>query len=83
MGEGQRERERENPKQAPCCQPRARHGAQSHEPGDHDLSQNQELDTLPTEPPGLNCYFSEVFWDNFTSDLSSNSFGSIRFIFIQ
>ena len=30
-GEGQREREREDPKQAPHCQHRARHGAQTHE----------------------------------------------------
>ena len=32
-------------KQAPCHQCRARRGAQSHEPRDHDLSENQELDT--------------------------------------
>ena len=25
---------------------------QSHEPGDHDLSQNQELEAPPTELPG-------------------------------
>ena len=45
VGEGQRERERENPKQALHCQHRARHGAQTHEPGDHDLSRNQESDS--------------------------------------
>ena len=39
-------RGRENLKQAPA-QLRAR----SHEPQDHDLSQNQELDVSPTEPP--------------------------------
>ena len=44
-GEG----ERENPKQALHCQPRARCGAQSYEPQDHDLSQNQESDAQPTE----------------------------------
>ena len=33
------------------CQHRAQHGAQSQEPGDHDLSPNQELDVQPTEPP--------------------------------
>ena len=39
--------ERENPKQALLCKCRAwRRGAWSHEPGDHDLSQNQELDAL-------------------------------------
>ena len=32
MGE---DKERENPKQVPCCQCRAQRGAQSHEPGDH------------------------------------------------
>ena len=37
-------RETENPKQPQC-------GAQSHEPWDHDLSQNQQLDTQPTKPP--------------------------------
>ena len=47
-----RERGRENLKQAPRCPCRARgHGAQPHKLGDHDLSQNQELDILLTEPP--------------------------------
>ena len=32
------------------AQCRARGGAQSHNPGDHDLSQNQKLDTQPAEP---------------------------------
>ena len=36
VGEGQRGRERENPKQTLCYQPQNR--AQTHEPGDHDLS---------------------------------------------
>ena len=40
--EGQRERERENPKQGPSCQRRAQCGAQTHELLDHDLSPNQE-----------------------------------------
>ena len=40
----ERERERENPKQAPYFQQRAGRGAQTHEPQDHKLSQNQELD---------------------------------------
>ena len=43
-GEVQREKERENPKQAPRYQCRARCGAQTHEPWDHDLSWNQESD---------------------------------------
>lgn len=41
--EGQRKREKENPKKALHCWSRARHGAGSHEPQDDDLSQNQEL----------------------------------------
>ena len=50
-GERGRGRERDNPKQAP-------HSVQSLTQGsiippwDHDLSQNQELDVQPTEPPG-------------------------------
>ena len=49
-GQGQRERETQNPKQAPCCQHGARCGAQTPEPRDPDLNQNQELDAWPTEP---------------------------------
>ena len=41
-GEGQREKEREHPKQAPCCQCRLQHGVPSHKPWGHDLSWNQE-----------------------------------------
>ena len=41
--EAGREGERENPKQAPSCQRRGPCGARTHEPRDHDLSQNQEL----------------------------------------
>ena len=37
--EGEREREREMPKQAPSRQLGARHRAQSDDPGDRDLSQ--------------------------------------------
>ena len=36
-GEGQGEREAENPKQAPHCQHRAQCGAGTQEPQDHDL----------------------------------------------
>ena len=50
VGEGQRARERENPKQAPCYQRRAWHRAQSQELWDHGLSQNQESDAQPSEP---------------------------------
>ena len=39
-----RDRGRQNPKQALHCQCRAPHGARTHEPGDHDLSPNQESD---------------------------------------
>ena len=42
--ERKKERERENPKKTPCLQRRAQCGARSHEPWDHDLSQNQESD---------------------------------------
>ena len=35
-----REGERENPKQAPYGQCRARCGARTHEPGDHALNRN-------------------------------------------
>ena len=48
-GAAEREGEGENPKQAPCCQPRARHGAQTH--GHRDLSRNQESDAKVTESP--------------------------------
>ena len=49
-GERQRERERGNPKQAPSVSAEP-DGAQAHEPRDHDLSQDQESDTQPTELP--------------------------------
>ena len=44
-GGAERERERENPKQALLCQPRARHGTYIHETVRYDLSQNQDSDT--------------------------------------
>ena len=51
MGEGLRERETQNPKQAPAlnCQHRGRCGAWTHQPWDHDLSWSR--DVHPTEPP--------------------------------
>ena len=51
VSSGGAEREREKPKQAPHYQHRARLGAQTHKPWDHDLGWNQESDTWPTEPP--------------------------------
>ena len=48
-GEGQRERG--NPKQVPHCQHRAKCRAQTHEPQDHALSQNQQSDTQLIKPP--------------------------------
>ena len=42
---GQKDRERENPKQAPHCQLRAPREAWSQELWDHTLSRDQELDT--------------------------------------
>ena len=41
VGEGQKEGETQNPKQAPGCEHRAQCGALTHEPWDHDLSQSQ------------------------------------------
>ena len=54
-----REREGENPKQDPPYQCKARCGARTHKLWNHDLSQNQELDPEPTEPPWCrrNIYF--------------------------
>ena len=50
MGEGQRERKRENLQQAPHSTWSLMQGSIP-QPWDHDLSQNQELDAQPTEPP--------------------------------
>ena len=54
-GKGQRERETQNPKQAPglSCQHIAQRGARTHEPRDHDLGQSQVLNRLshPGAPP--------------------------------
>ena len=44
VGKGQKEREREYPKQAPHCQCRAPLRAWSHEPCNHDLTRDQEPD---------------------------------------
>ena len=50
MGEGQRERETQNPKagrlHALSCQHRARHGARTHKLRDHDLSPSRMLNQL-------------------------------------
>ena len=46
-----RERERGNPKQALYRQHRARRGAQTPGPRDHDPSRNQASGASPTEPP--------------------------------
>ena len=45
-GEGQTDRGAEDLKQALCEQRKARCGAQTHEPRDHDLSQSQVLNQL-------------------------------------
>ena len=47
--QGQKESERENPKQGLHCQRRAWHGAWIQELWDHDLSWKRELDAQPTE----------------------------------
>ena len=46
--EGQRGGGRGNPKQVPRCQHRARGGAQTHQPGDHDLSPEIKSQMLNT-----------------------------------
>ena len=45
----ERERQRENPKLAPCSEQGRMQGSNPR-PWDHDLSRNQELDAQPTEP---------------------------------
>ena len=57
-----REIGRENPKQALHCQHRAQHRARTHDPWDHDLSQNQEFGAYLTEPlrgPWIFFFFKE------------------------
>ena len=43
--------ERENPKQAPCCQRKARRRVGAHEPWDYDLSRDRESEAQLTGPP--------------------------------
>ena len=50
MGMAERGEERES-QAGSSFQCRARHGARTHEPRDHDLSWNQAGDAQPTEPP--------------------------------
>ena len=52
MGEedGKKERERENVKQASCSKQSPKQGLIL-QPWDHDISQNEESGTQPTEPP--------------------------------
>ena len=50
--EEQRERKRENPKQAPCCQHRTWHGAWTHKLQDGELSWNQESTLNQLKHPG-------------------------------
>ena len=52
----QRERGRENEKQVPCAVWSATRGSIP-QPQDHDLSQNQELDTQLTGPPRPTLFF--------------------------
>ena len=54
VGEGQRERETEDSKQALHWQQKAQCGTRTHEPWDHDLSWNQTLNRLshPSAPLG-------------------------------
>ena len=48
----ERRKERENTKQAPCCQHRDWCGAWTHEPWDHDPRQNQESEAYELNHPG-------------------------------
>ena len=50
-GDGQTERETEDPKRALRWQQRAWYGARTHQLSDHDLSPNRESEPQPTEPP--------------------------------
>ena len=63
-GEGQRERETQNLKQAPGCQHRARRWARTHGLQDHDLSRSQMLNQL-SHPGAPYLHFlkpSRRFW---------------------
>ena len=57
-GEGQRERETQNWKQAPGSepQPRARCGAQTHRPRDRDLAEVGRLTDCATQAPQKSCF---------------------------
>ena len=68
---------RENPKQAPHCQHRAWHGAQTHERTNHDLSRNQESDAQPTEPPKDPCFCVFIYlWPTVVLLIISSSVGA-------
>ena len=60
-GGGQRERERENPKQAPHCQHRAWCGTRSHKLWDYDLSWSWMPNWLSTQAPQPFCLNSPMF----------------------
>ena len=63
MGEGQREREIENPKQAPGSELSAQSptGAQTHKLRDHDLNRSQLLKQLSHTGAPLVLVFNEIF----------------------
>ena len=52
VGDGQLKRERENPKQAPCCRHRALRGARTHIQHDHDLSRTKRQILNQLSRPG-------------------------------
>ena len=72
VGEGQRERETQNPKQlqALSCQHRARHGAWTHDLQNHDLSRSRTLN--PLSHPGAPAHF--IFKEDTLRSLSCPSF---------
>ena len=83
LWESCRERERENPKQAPWCRCRALCRARSDEPWDRDLSQNQESDSQLTETPRhpeIPIYFKQVIKNHQTC--KEICYVVLRFIFL-
>ena len=71
--EGQRKRETQNPKQlqALSCQNRARQGARTYEPWDHDLSRSQMPNWL--SHPGTTKYKLEnSFWKKYCERTKGN-----------
>ena len=86
VGEGQRDRETENPKQTLYCQHGTQHGLKPTKPGDHDLSWNQSwmLNRLSHQgTPSVLCWFIislRLFVAILFIWIHANGIGSIRFL---